>query len=134
MNFHAFGRLANEVELSSTKSGKSLAKFRLAIPRPYSTKRPDGAQDADFINCVSFGSTAEFIHRNFNKGSRALVEGSIRTDKYEKEGKTRYSIPYVLLETIQIIDFKSKDANSSPSPTNSAVESNDDGWGEDIPF
>lgn len=132
VNFNALGRLANEVAVSTTKSGKTMAKFLLAVPRPYNSKRPEGAQDADFVNCVVFGSTADFVQRNFHKGSRAHVAGSIRTDKYEKDGKNKYSTPYVLIESIDIIDFKSKDVAATQPTT--ASSSNGDDWGEDIPF
>ena len=134
LNFNAVGRLANEISLSSTKSGKAMAKFTFAIPRPYSSKRPEGAQDADFMTCVVFGNTAEFVQRNFRKGSRAHIAGSIRTDKYEKDGKNRYSMPYVLIEEIDIIDFKSKDVVATQPATASTSSSDGDDWGEDIPF
>ena len=133
INFHALGRLANEVTTATTKSGKTMAKFLLAVPRPYNSKRPEGAQDADFINCIAFSGTAEFIQRNFHKGSRAHITGSIRTDRYEKDGKNKYSTPYVLIENIDIIDFKSKDV-AATQPTTTASSSNQDDWGEDIPF
>ena len=135
INFNAVGRLANNVVPSSTKSGKAMAKFTFAVPRPYSSKRPEGAQDADFMTCVVFGNTAEFVQRNFRKGSRAHISGAIRTDKYEKDGKTKYSMPYILIDEIDIIDFKSKDATAAkPTETASTSSNSDDDWGEDIPF
>jgi len=136
MNFHALCRLAADVKVTSTNSGKSIAKFAVAIPRPYSSKRAEGAQDADFINAVAFGGTADFISRHFQKGSRILLEGSIRTDRYEKEGQTRYSMPYVLISEVSIIDFNKSNGDATPA-TNQSVEASApaDDWGNsDIPF
>ena len=131
MNFHALCRLATDVKVTSTNSGKTIAKFAVAIPRPYSSKRAEGAQDADFMNAVAFSGTADFISRHFKKGSRILLEGSIRTDRYEKEGQTRYSMPYVLISEVSIIDFNKSNGDTTPAPSSAPA----DDWGNsDIPF
>ena len=136
MNFHALCRLATDVKVTSTNSGKTIAKFAVAIPRPYSSKRAEGAQDADFMNAVAFSGTADFISRHFKKGARILLEGSIRTDRYEKEGQTRYSMPYVLISEVSIIDFNKSNGDTTPAPNQSVASSAPaDDWGNsDIPF
>lgn len=134
MNFKDMGRIASDFKVSQTNSGKSVLRFSIAFPRPYNPKRVEGAQDADFIGCTAFGATADFIQRNFHKGSRILVEGTVRSDKYEKDGQTKYSLPYILVESCLIIDFNKSNNQAAPAQ-NSAPSAPADDWGNsDIPF
>lgn len=136
-NFKDMVRLASDGESFNTKSGKSGVKLLLAVPRPYRKDAPAGSQTADFINAVAYGNTADFILRNIAKGARVLVEGNIRVDQYEKDGKRRNSLPYILINEVTPIDFKGNGHgnNSAQGPTPSTPATSDDGWGnEDIPF
>lgn len=137
MNFKDMGRIAGDFKTSQTNSGKSVVRFTVAFPRPYNPKRAEGAQDADFIGCTAFAATADFIQRNFHKGSRILVEGTLRSDKYEKEGQTKYSLPYVLVENCLIIDFNKSNSQTAPAQaqnTNAPSAPADDWGSSDIPF
>lgn len=78
------GRLTKEPESSSTPSGVLVTKFSIAVDRRF---KKEGQPEADFINCVSFNHTAEFVQKYFRKGQEILVSGSIQTRNYEKEGK-----------------------------------------------
>lgn len=132
-NFKAMVRVAKDPEKFNTKSGKSGIKFLMAIPRPYSKNRDQSAQDADFINGVAFSSTAEFLERNIAKGTRLVIDGALRSDRYQKDGQTRYSAPYILIDEVTLIDFKNGQ-NAQTAPAQSAPSA-DDGWGSsDIPF
>lgn len=66
------GRLTRDPESRATQSGTAVVRFSLAVNRP---KRKDKNQDADFINCVAFGRTAEVIQQYVFKGNRLLLEG-----------------------------------------------------------
>ena len=77
------GRLTRDPELKYTSGGKANARFTLAVQR---TK-----DEADFVNCVAWEKTAETIVEYFRKGSPILVQGSIRSGSYEKDGKTIYT-------------------------------------------
>ena len=134
-NFKDLVRLAKTPETFTTKAGKSGVRLLMAISRPYSKNRDESAQNADFIHAVAYGSTADFIVRNADKGSRINVTGSLRADRYVKDGATKYSIPYILVDEVVPVDFKKTDGgNSSAPPANNTQVTNDDGWGEDIPF
>ena len=127
-NFKTMVRVAKDPEKFNTKSEKSGIKFLMAIPRPYSKNREQGAQDADFISGVAFGSTAEFLERNITKSSRLVVDGALRSDRYQKDGQTRYSMPYILIDEVTLVDFKTQ-------PSQNTVSAPQDNWGNsDIPF
>lgn len=134
-NFITVARIAKDPESFKTKSDKAGVRLLLAIPRPYSKSRTEGSQDADFMNAVAYSATAEFILRNATKGSRLHVSGCVRADRYVKDGQTRYSVPYILIDQVNLIDFKKNDAQQGTPTNNTSTSSNsDDGWGEDIPF
>ena len=82
------GRLTADPELRSTQSGISVVQFTVAVDRDYQKQGEE--RQADFINCVAWRQTAEFISRYFGKGRMIAVEGSIQTRNYEdKQGNKR---------------------------------------------
>ena len=82
------GRLTREPELRTTASGVSVASFTVAVNRRF--KNADGNYDADFINCIAWRNTAEFVCKHFTKGKQIGLVGSIQTRDYEKDGKKVY--------------------------------------------
>ena len=88
------GRLTYAPELKSTPSGVSVIRFQLAVDRTYQAKGQE--RQADFIDCVAWRQTAEFISRNFQKGQMMALEGSIQTQNFtDKDGKQRKSVEVV---------------------------------------
>ena len=88
------GRLTYEPELKTTPSGVSVIRFQIACDRNY--QRAGTERQADFIDCVAWRQTAEFISRFFHKGSMIAVEGSIQTQNYtDKSGNQRKSVEVV---------------------------------------
>lgn len=89
------GRLTNDIELRQTASGVSIAKFRVAVNRPF--KNASGEREADFINCVAYRQTAELIARYFAKGSQIALDGRIQTGSYEnQQGQRVYTTDIVV--------------------------------------
>ena len=85
------GRLTAAPELKKTQSDVSVCSFTVAIDRDY--KGADGERQADFIRCVAWRQTAEFIAKYFGKGAMIAVVGSIQSRQYEdKDGQKRTSI------------------------------------------
>ena len=78
------GRLTADVELKKTGSGISVCSFSLAVNRGY--KNEDGSYQTDFINCVAWRGTAEFISRYFRKGQMIGLSGAIQTRQYQEKG------------------------------------------------
>lgn len=84
------GRLTRDVEMRQTPNGVSLARFSIAVNRRFAGK--DAQQTADFINCVAWRQTGEFISRYFRKGSMIAVVGSLQTRSWDgQDGKKQYS-------------------------------------------
>ena len=80
-NVILMGRLTADPELRQTQSGIASCRFTIAVNRRF--KNDNGEYDADFITCVAWRQTAEFVSRYFSKGSMIAVSGSLRTGKYQ---------------------------------------------------
>ncbi len=97
------GRIANDLELRSTTTGKSICEFRLATNRPVVR---DGEKVADFINCRVWNKSAENLVKYQTKGNLIAVIGRMQVDKYQdKDGKDRYS-NYILVEELEYLERK----------------------------
>ncbi len=85
------GRLVRDPELRRTGSGIAVASFRIAVDRDYSPK-DGGERKADFIDCVAWRQTGEFISKYFTKGRMIVVDGRLEMrDWTDKEGNKRIS-------------------------------------------
>lgn len=89
------GRLVSDPDKRTTSSGLSVVSFRLAVDRGY--QRGDGGQTADFINCVAWRQTANFIWEYFSKGRMIALEGKLQSRSYEdREGNKRNVLEVVV--------------------------------------
>jgi len=90
------GRLTKDVELRYSKSEEpvAIAHFTVAINRHYNR------DEVDFINCVAFGKTGEFINSYFKKGAMIAVEGNIQVNSWEDEqtGRKRYKTEVIVTQ------------------------------------
>lgn len=81
------GNLTDYPSLQTAKSGKKYLKFTVACNQGYGAN-----QKTDFINCVAFEATAEFISRNFSKGSQILIQGQLHNNNFtDMNGTTHYT-------------------------------------------
>lgn len=87
------GRLTRDPELKTTQSGLSVVRFTLAVDRRF--KNQSGERESDFVSCVAWRQTADFIAKYFNKGSKLAIVGSIQTGSYERDGQTVYTTDVV---------------------------------------
>ena len=83
------GRLAGDPELKQTGNGISVTRFTVAVDRPYS-KGSD--RQTDWVDIVAWRNTAEFLCKYFQKGSPIIIEGSIQTKSWEKDGQKHKSV------------------------------------------
>ena len=126
------GRLYRDVDIRYTDGGSSIAKFGIACDRRFET---DGQPTADFISCIAFGKTAEFIEKYFKKGMRIGVSGRIQTGSYDnKDGQKVYTTDVVIEEA----EFVESKGTSTPSED---TKKSDDGFmavdeigDEELPF
>ncbi len=113
------GRLTADPELKTTPNGISVVSFTLAVNRRYrsSDANAQAQQTADFINCVAWRQTAEFISRYFKKGSSLCITGSIQVRKWtDQQGQNRYSTEVVVDEAM-FVDSRSESPAASGSYT-----------------
>lgn len=103
------GRLTADVELKQTPNGVPVASFTIAV-----TRKAD-REKADFINCVAWRNTAEFISKYFSKGSSICVAGAIQTRSWEdSNGQKRYATE-VIVDDAYFVDSKSESASAAPA-------------------
>lgn len=85
------GRLVRDPELRRTGSGTAVASFCVAVDRDFAPK-DGGERKADFINCVAWRNTGEFIAKHFTKGRMIVVDGRLEMREWtDKEGNKRTS-------------------------------------------
>lgn len=109
------GRLTRDPETRKTQTGLSVCSFTLACDRI--VKKEDGQQTADFINCVAWRQSADFLSDYAVKGSLVGVDGKIQTRSYEKDGQRVYTTE-VLADVVQLLETK-KSASRAPAATTS---------------
>ena len=102
------GRLTADPELKRTNSGTAVTSFTIAVDRDFKSR--NGEKETDFVNCVAWRSTAEFISKHFHKGSMAVVAGSLQSHQYEKNGDKRTAWE-VLVESIYFAESRKTDSN-----------------------
>lgn len=124
------GRLTSDPEIRNTANGISVVSFTLAVDRKY--KKDGDEQTADFIRCIAFNKTAEFISKYGKKGTKFVIEGRIQTGNYtDKDGKKVYTTD-VIVESVEFAESKSSSGNTTndtstySSPTTSVVVEDDD--------
>lgn len=105
------GRLTKEPELRTTANGVSVASFTVAVNRRF--KNAEGNYDADFINCIAWRNTADFIAKSFGKGQQIGLVGSIQTRNYEKDGKKVY-VTEVAVDEVYFVGDRRKTEQSAP--------------------
>ncbi len=137
------GRLTRdpEVRYSQGESSSAVARFTLAVDRRF---KRDGEATADFINCVSFGKTAEFAEKYLRQGVKIAVTGRIQTGSYTNKDGVKVYTTDVIVEEQEFAESKNTSSSNNnyqgstaPSP-NTNIEDGfmniPDGIDEELPF
>lgn len=111
-NVNLMGRLTKDPVISYTTDQKAIARFTVAVDR-----MPDknGNKQADFIGCVCFGKTAEFIEKFFTKGKPIALTGRIQTGSFEKNGQKVYTTD-VIAERVEFVPGVSEAPKEEKKP------------------
>lgn len=124
------GRLTKDIEMRTTTSGVSVARFTLAIDRKYQNGQE---KQTDFINIVCFNRTAEFAKKHFGKGNMMCVVGSIQTRSWDgQDGKKNYATE-VIADEVNFCGEKRTGGNQNQGTDNSGFIPVED-TGEPLPF
>lgn len=122
------GHFTRDPEIRTTNSGTKVATFSVAVNRRF--KNANGDYDADFINCVAWRQSAEFIGKYFSKGRMIAIVGTLQTRKWQDDaGNTRYATE-VIVEEAHFCGDKASDGGKAPRGGDFEVVDDD----EDIPF
>lgn len=104
------GRLTADPELKQTTSGISVCSFSLAVNRKF---QKEGEQQTDFITCVAWRQTAEFISKYFKKGSSLCIVGSIQTRTWTDQNNQKRYATEVIVDEAMFVDSKSDGGQAS---------------------
>lgn len=123
------GRLTADPDIRSTRDGKAVASFTLAVDRY--------KEGADFIRCQAWEKRADFCEKYLKKGTKIAIRGRIRTGDYtDKDGKKVYTTD-VVIEDIEFAQTKAAQAAHEapePKPDENGFMDIPDNIGEELPF
>ncbi|MCI8995596.1 MAG: single-stranded DNA-binding protein [Lachnospiraceae bacterium] len=141
------GRLTRDpdVRYSQGENSTAVARFTLAVDRRFARRDGNDQQTADFIGCVAFGRTAEFVERYFRQGMRMTMSGRIQTGSYtNRDGQKVYTTD-VVAEEVEFAESKNSSGGgdnsgfrqtAAPMPSAAAdgFMNIPDGIDEELPF
>lgn len=131
------GRVAQELELKKTQSDISVCAFTLAV------NRPKVKDVTDFINCVAWRQSAEYLCKYGVKGSMVAISGTLQTRKYEDKNGNKRTAFEVVADSLNLVltsrnEIANKDANKNSKPaTNENFGANmefEEVTDEELPF
>ena len=122
------GRLTRDVELRRTGSGIAVASFTLAVDRDYSGK-DGGEKETDFIDCVAWRQTGEFVSKYFAKGRMAVVSGRLQIRTWtDKDGSNRRTAE-IVADNVYFGDSKKESSGDAPAQGGNSYGGNQGGYG-----
>lgn len=107
------GRITQELELKQTTNRTAVLSFNVSVDRSY-TKQGEEKQ-TDFITCVAWRKTAEFINNYFGKGRMIALEGQLRSRTYDDKNGTKHYVTEVYVDNISFTGEPKQGGNSSAS-------------------
>ena len=116
------GRITKDPELRKTQSGTSVVSFTIACNR----RVPSQGQDADFINCVAWNKTADFMTQYVKKGALLGLEGRIQTRSYDDKDGKRVYVTEVVADSVQFLESKKQAENGGNEAYTAPVMQNNE--------
>lgn len=106
------GRMVADPEIRKTASDVSKCNFTVAVQRKFTNQ--NGVREADFLSCVAWRGTAEFIQKWFVKGSMIGVTGSLQTRSYDAQDGTKRHVVEVVVEEVEFVGSKNGEKTAEP--------------------
>lgn len=122
------GRICNDIELRRTGSGVAVASFTVAVDRDF--KSGGGEKETDFIECVAWKNTAEFIQKYFAKGRMIVVSGRLQIRSWNDKDGNKRKTAEIVVDNAYFGDSKSATDNNVGHNTFAPIEEADEG----LPF
>lgn len=117
------GRFASDPILRRTAAGDAVTSFTLAVERDIPNR--DGERGTDFIDCIAWRGTGEFVARNFAKGKMAIVKGRLAVRKFEDKDGNKRSKAEVVADSVYFVDSKPNDSGTKRCPETENENEND---------
>jgi single-strand DNA-binding protein len=118
------GRICNDIELRRTGNGVAVASFTVAVDRDF---KSGGEKETDFIDCVAWRQTGEFIQKYFAKGRMIVVTGRLQTRNWNDKDGNKRKTSEVKVDSAYFSDSKS---GAAPAQDFAPIEEADEG----LPF
>ena len=131
-HINIMGRLTRDPELRRTNSGTAVANFTIACDRDFADKQ-SGEKETDFVECVAWKNTAEFVSNYFSKGRTIVISGRLQMRKYTDKSGNNRTVAEVVAESVYFGDSKQDSKPSNDVPGNNefpVMDGEDDG----LPF
>lgn len=128
------GRLVADADVRYSADNNAIARFTLAVDRKF---KRDNEPTADFITCVAFGKTAEFIEKYFSKGKKIGLTGHIQTGSYTNKDGAKVYTTDVVVEECEFVESKgdaSADAPRAEQKASDGFMNIPDDIQEELPF
>lgn len=132
------GHLVADPEMRQTQSGKAVCNFRVAVNRRFKT---ESGPDADFISCVAFEKTAEFISKFFQKGKMIAIDGRIQTRNWTDDKGDKHYATEIMVDNVEFCGGKNDDGEtrssgnvSKPAAVKKSLNVEPEEDPEDLPF
>lgn len=126
------GRLTRDPELRRTGSGLAVASFRVACERDYPSK-DTGEKEVDFINCVAWRQTGEFVSKYFTKGQMIVVSGRLQMRNWTDKDGNKRTTAEIVADNVYFGDSKKDREQSSNTSGNTYQNSSQWGGGYSTP-
>lgn len=133
------GRIVRDVDIKTSQNGKTIARFTVAAQRKY--KNNEGNYDSDFIPCVAFDKSAEFVEKYFKKGDMIGITGHLQSGSYEGKNGKVYTLDCYVDEAEFVAGKNTNgDSQSANTQVNTASANSDnfmnipDGLEAELPF
>jgi single-strand DNA-binding protein len=114
------GRLTKDPEIKMTSNQTKFCQFTLAVDRRF--KDANGQRQADFISCLAWRQTAEFIAKYFKKGNRIGVVGSIQVRSYDDQNGKKCFVTEVLIDEAEFVESTNKAEDTGKKENEGPVE------------
>jgi len=124
------GNLTRDPEQRTTSNGVAVTSFTVAVQRRF--KDADGNYQADFINCVAWRGTAEFIAKYFSKGSKIGITGSIQSRSYDDANGVRKYVTEVVVDEAEFVTGKSQSGSDVQAPSKQEADRADELFADEL--
>lgn len=124
------GRLTKEPEIKYTQSGVAVVSFTIAVDRDF--KSEDGEKQTDFINCVAWRQSAEFIANYLHQGDLLAVSGSLQQRSWQTQSGENRSVIELVIDTVKGLSPKKE--NKEENQQKKEPQKNEPIFDDGLPF